>query len=373
MQFKISKSEFLKSLNLVAKAASTTTPMPSLCGIKIEATGDSITMIASDSNISIKSTLYVSEEENELSIIEEGVCVIDYRYIVEIVRKLDGKTITLEIMDGTLIKITGGTSEFKLNGIPVNDYPEINFSISQNKFKFKPSILNEIVEQTSFACSDKETRPALTGVNLIAKDKKLYVNATDSYRLASKIIDIDEDLNFNITIPSKHLSEVSRSIQNEKEIEIAIDNQKIAFIFDNNIMLTRLIEDSYPDTSRLIPSSFTQTLTLSSKDLVNAIDRTSFIKSDGKNVVKMAIDSEYLTVTSSSQEIGSSFEKIAIISYTGNPLTISCSGKYLTDAIKALKSETVVMKFNGDIKPIIIAKPDDENILQLISPVRTYN
>lgn len=373
MQFKISKNEFLKSLNLVSRAASTNTPLPALSGIKIEVNDESVILTASDSNISIKSTLLKSDTKNELTITEKGICVVDFRYILEIARKINGNYISLEIMDGTLIKIEGGSSEFKLNGIPSDEYPEISFNLSDKKIKFKTKMLNDIVEQTSFACSDKETKPALTGVNLIAKNKVLHANATDSYRLASKNIELDEEFEFNITIPSKHLVDVTRSIQDESEVEISIDNQKIAFIFGNNIIQTRLIEDLYPDTSRLVPPSFAQTLIVNSKDILSAIDRTSFIKSDGKNVVKMSINSESMTITSSSQEIGSSFETISIIEYTGNPLNISCSGKYLNDAIKALKSEEIVMKFNGDIKPIVLTKKDDDSILQLISPVRTYN
>lgn len=373
MHFKISKSEFLKALNTTARAASTNTPLPALSGIKIIAETNDLILLASDSNISIKVSLLKSDAKNELEIYESGVCVIDARYILEIARKIDGNYITLEIMDGTLIKIKGGTSEFKLNGIPPHDYPEINFQTANQSFSFPTKIFSDIVEQTSFACSDNQTRPALTGVNLVVKDGKLIANATDSYRLASKTIDLDFAKEFNITIPCKHLIEIYRSISDEENVEVAIDNQKIAFTFENTIIQTRLIEDSYPDTSRLVPSSFAQVLELKSKDILNAIDRTSFIKSDGKNVVKMSIDSDSLTITSSSQEIGSSFETIAIISYSGNPLVISCSGKYLSDAIKALRSDVITMQFNGELKPIIINKKGDDSILQLISPVRTYN
>lgn len=373
MHFKISKNELLKALNTVARAASFNTPLPSLCGIKFEAYDDQLILVASDSNISIKVTL-TKDEENELVIYEDGICVIDSRYILDIVRKIDGKYINLEIMDGTLVKIEGGTSKFKLNSIPASDYPGISFNLSENKFKFKTTVFNEIVEQTAFACSDKETRPALTGVNLMIKDHKLYANATDSYRLASKTIELEEEnVDFNITIPAKYLNEVYRSIVNEEEIAISIDNQKIAFLFENTIIQARLIEDLYPDTSRLVPLTFAQELEINSSDLLKAIDRSSFIKSDGKNVVKLAVENNSLTITSSSQEIGSSFETIDIISYIGNPIQISCSGKYLTDAVKALKSDKIVLKFNGELKPIIIMNKDNDLTLQLISPVRTYN
>ena len=109
-----------------------------------------------------------------------------------------------------------------------------------------------------------------------------------------------------------------------------------------------------------------------SKELINAIDRSSFIKSDGKNIVKLSISSKGIDLNSSNQ-MGSSFDQISVISYEGNPLEISCSGKYLIDAIRAIDCENVLIKFSGELKPIIITDESDDSLIQLISPVRTYS
>lgn len=372
MNFKISKKELLNTLNLSNRAVSSTTPLPSLCGIKITVIPNSIIFTSSDSNISIRSSINVSDE-NTLSILEEGEIVIDAKYILEIVRKIDSDFVTIETIDGTLIKISGGNSEFKINGIDPNEYPQINFDIKDNNpFKIETNIFNEIINQTSFACSDKETRPILTGVNLKCENGILYVNATDSYRLASKSININNNSQFNITVPCKYLTEISHAIVNEKEVTVAIDKQKISFIFGNTIIDTRLLDDEFPDTSRLIPTNFTQILNIDSKTLLDAIDRTSFIKSDGKNVVKMKISQESIEITSSNQ-IGNSYEKLPIIKFEGSPLEISCSGKYLQDAIKAIDKEDITIKFSGELKPLIIQNNEENSLIQLISPVRTYN
>ncbi|MBR4485040.1 MAG: DNA polymerase III subunit beta, partial [Erysipelotrichaceae bacterium] len=197
--------------------------------------------------------------------------------------------------------------------------------------------------------------------------------ATDSYRLASKVLDIEADLNFNITIPSKYLNEICHAIAAEKEVTIAIDNQKISFIFGNSVIETRLLDDEFPDTSRLIPASFSQKLKVSAKELIRAIDRTLFIKADGKNTIKMSIDMDKLELTSTNQSMLSSFEKINVISYEGQPLEISCSGKYLQDALKAIDSDEVTINFSGELKPMVVKKEDDDSLIQLISPVRTYH
>ncbi|MBR5340482.1 MAG: DNA polymerase III subunit beta [Erysipelotrichaceae bacterium] len=372
MNFKISKKEFLDALSLSSRAISTTTPLPSLSGIKISASENSLVLVSSDSNISIRTSIN-NNDSNALIINEPGEIVLDSRYILEIVRKIDSDFINVETIDGTLVKIYGGNSEFKVNGMEANEYPNISFDVRDSApFKLETTLFNQIIDETAFACSDKETRPVLTGVNFSAKNKKLFANATDSYRLASKTIDIDRDLNFNITVPAKYLNEVYHSIAGEKEVTIAIDSQKISFIFGNTIIDTRLLDDEFPDTSRLVPTSFTQKLTVSSREMIRAIDRTLFIKSDGKNTIKMNIDADKIELTSSNQSMISSFEEIKVISYEGNPLEISCSGKYLQDAIKAIGSDEITINFSGELKPMVVKREGDDSLIQLISPVRTY-
>ena len=372
MNFKISKKEFLDSLTLSSRAISSTTPLPSLSGIKIEVTENSLILISSDSNISIKTAIN-NNDTNTLKINDSGEIVIDAKNLLEIVRRIDTDFINFEIIDGTLVRIYGGNSEFKVNGMRANDYPNINFNVNcENPFKLNTQTFIDLVNQTSFACSDKETRPVLTGVNFKASDNKLIVNATDSYRLACKTIELNQDQNFNITIPSKYLNEIVHSIFNEEEITIAIDNQKISFIFGNTIIDTRLLDDAFPDTSRLVPETFSQLLTISSKELIHAIDRNSFIKSDGKSIVKLNINSEKIEITAANQ-LSSSFETINVLKYEGDPLEISCSGKYLIDAIKAINSEEIIIKFSGELKPMIITEKENSNLIQLISPVRTYH
>ena len=373
MNFKIAKKEFLDALTLSSRAISSTTPLPSLSGIKITVNEDSLELVSSDSNISIKTVVKNEEDKNALVIEEKGELVLDARFLLEIVRKIDSDMISVETVDGTLVKIYGGNSEFKVNGMDAFEYPMISFDINkENSFKIETTVFNKLIDQTSFACSDKETRPVLTGVNLKASEGKLVANATDSYRLASKTLAIDEKQNFNITVPSKYLNEICHAIVNEKEVEIAIDNQKISFLFNDSIVETRLLDDEFPDISRLIPASFLQKLTVSAKELSRAVDRTSFIKADGKNTIKMSIDPEKIELTSTNQTMLSSFEKIAVISYEGSPLEISCSGKYLQDALKAVDSDVVTINFSGELKPMVIRKEDDDSLIQLISPVRTY-
>lgn len=373
MNFSISKSVLASSLNIVSKAISSVAPLPTLSGVKIDVSNDKLTLTGSDSNLSIKLDILANDETNNLTVYEDGSVVIDIHYISEIVRKLDGDIVTITTIDGTLMSIKGLNAEFKINGMRANDYPIIDFNYKPETFKLVTQTFEDIVRQTTFACSEKDIVPSLTGVNFVANGDILTCNASDSYRLSCKKINLESPQNFNIIIPAKTLNDISSILGEYLDFEVSIDDNNIFFITNKMIIRARLIEDAFRDVSKLLPDSFAQELEINARTLLNAVDRASFIKYEGKSLVKLEIFEDKIDITSYSQEIGSSHESLSLISYKGSPLKISCSGKYLSDAIKALRSEEIVLGFNGELRPIIIKKKDSDDIVQLISPVRSYN
>lgn len=371
MYFKVSKKAFLQGLATAARAISNYSPLPAFSGIKIVAEEKSLILTGSDSDISIQTTISASEECT-LQIHDMGSVVLESRYILEIVRKIDADQIELEMIDGTLTKISGKSAEFKINGMSAEDYPPIDFAKPAEIFSMSKELLKKIINQTSFAVSDKETRPVLTGVNLSCDGKLLQCVATDSYRLARKNIEIHDPVKFNITVPGKSLSEVYKTLENDGDVEIAVNDRKAQFIIDDTIIQTRLIDGVYPETSRLIPLSFDYELTMDTRDLLNAIDRASFIKSDGVSVIKFSLSENECVLSSKSLEVGSSTEILSSASFSGNALEISCNGKYVFDAIKALDGDLVKFSLCGEMKPFIIQSVSDDSVLQLVLPVRTY-
>ena len=371
MEFQINKNVLNSTLNIVNKAISQTAPIPSLSGVKIEVFEDKVTFIGSDADLSISKTLHTKDKDNELVIKETGTVVLDAKYISEIVRKIDGRSVKIEILDGTLTKITGVNATYRINGIRATDYPTISFDVGDTTYTMDTMTFEKICRQTTFACSDKETRPALMGVNFKADGDKLICSATNSFRLATKTINLNKELHFDITIPAKTLNNITSILDGNDEFAMAIDPNKISFVFDDTIIRARLIDNAFPDVSRLVPPSFSQTLVVNTKDLLDAAERTSFIKSEGKNVIKLTINSTTLNISSSSQEIGSSNEDLPVISFTGDPITISCSGRYMIDALKTITDNTVVINFSGELRPIVIKAQDDSSLIQIISPVRS--
>ena len=371
MYFKISKRDFLQALSTAARAISNYSPLPAFSGIKIEAKTDRLILTGSDSDISIQTQLCKSED-CLLQINDLGAVVLESKYILEIVRKIDADQIEVELVDGTLTKISGKSAEFKINGMNAQDYPLIDFAKPAESFTISAELLKKVINQTSFAVSDKETRPVLTGVNFMCDGSSLQCVATDSYRLAKKTIHLKNSAKFNITVPGKSLAEVVKTLDGDQDVEIAVNVRKAQFMIGDTIIQTRLIDGVYPETNRLIPLSFDYELTMDIKDLLGAIDRASFIKSDGVSVIKFTLSEDACVLSSKSLEVGSSTETLSTASFTGSPLEISCNGKYVFDALRSLEGDLVKLSLCGEMKPFIIQAVGDDSILQLVLPVRTY-
>ena len=144
------------------------------------------------------------------------------------------------------------------------------------------------------------------------------------------------------------------------------------FKINNTIISTRVISGIYPDTSKLIPSSFDNKLSTLANEFVSAIDRASLLSNDRNNIVKLSLNTDKVEISSRSQEIGSVVEKIPNYGYEGGKLDISFSAQYISDAIKAIGSNDVEICLNGEMKPFVIKNKEDDSVIQLVLPVRTY-
>lgn len=369
MNFKIKRTTLLHSLSKTTKAVSIRSPLPVLTGIKFDLQTDQLILTGSDSDITIQTTI---EKNEDLEIYEVGSVVLSAKYILEIVRKIDSEWISIEIIDGLLTRIEGSNSEFNLNGTNTIDYPRIDLSKSGTHFLLNSLMLKEIISQTKFAASDKETKPILTGINFKAKDGFLECVATDSYRLAKKIVPLEKDVSFNITIPQKSLDEISKIIEKDISIDVYVSDRKVLFIFDSNIIQTRLIDGSYPDTSRLIPTDELYKLEVDATLLLTAINRVSLLSNEQNNIIKLELSSEKVVLSSFMQEIGSVEENLIDAFYKGEPLQISFSSKYASEAIRSFNATKIRISFTGTMKPFIIKELDQENVIQLVLPVKTY-
>ena len=371
MKFVIKKSILLENLLNTSKAISSKNLIPILTGIKFDLLEDGLYLSASDSDISIRTFI---EKSKITEVVQTGSIVISGKYIVEIIRKLPDTDITIEVVDGynMIIQTTG--SEFNLNGIDPNEFPNLDLEETKNPIVLNPVVFKNIINKTFFATSLSETRPLLTGINFKLDGEILEVIATDSYRLAREQINLKEkyENDFNLVIPGKNLLELARILEDDKEnVYLHIFNNKVLFKYKNIIFLSRLISGTYPVSSNIIPNNFRIDIECNYGDLYDMIDRASLLTSDkDKNTIKLVLHNRELIISSNSPEIGKVEEKINIDN--DSEMSISFSSKYMLEAIKSFNSEKIHILMNDDNSPIIVKSDKEVSLIQLVLPIKTY-
>ncbi|WP_337969513.1 DNA polymerase III subunit beta [Virgibacillus salexigens] len=378
MKFVIQRDQLIASVQNVMKAISSRTVIPILTGIKIEARQDGITLTGSDSDISIES--YIPAEENgnvNIEQIEEGSIVLQAKYFPDIVRKLPEKTIEIHSDENLKVTIRSGKAEFNLNGQDAGEYPQLPKLQTDDSFELPIDLLKSLIKQTVFAVSTMETRPILTGVNMKLENQTLTFSATDSHRLASRTIPVSEANNefSNVVVPGKSLNELNKILDDtEEKVEISVTSNQILFRTKHLNFLSRLLDGNYPETSRLIPDQSKTVLYVKTKELLSTIDRASLLaKEERNNVVRLTTQGNQLVeIASNHPEVGNVTEEVSIASMEGEELKISFSSKYMMDALKAIEYDEVKIEFTGAMRPFIIRPANEDSILQLILPVRTY-
>lgn len=373
MKLKIKKELLLDGLNKVSKALSSKNLVPVLAGIKFELSEKGLQLTASDNDITIQ--VFIDKTE-EMNIEKEGSIIIQGKYILDIVRKLPDEFINIEVIDELKITIYTDNSEFNLNGIDKNEYPNIALDLSKSPLAINSRIFRSIISQTSFASSNDESRPILTGINFKIFGNTMECNSTDSYRLARRIINLNNTVedNYNIVIPSKNLLELIKIMDDsDDDIELHIFNNKVLIKYQNILFQSRLISGTYPNTANLLPDEFMLNIKVNVSELYNVIDRASILTSDKeKNIVTFEINGEKLYVRSNSAEIGRVEEKMNIEKNNNENLKISFVAKYMMEALKSFEDDQVEISFVGEVKPIILKSNKDEGLTQLVLPIRTY-
>ncbi len=372
MRFTINKNELLKGLLIASRAIGSKSVLPTLLGFKLEMGNNGLEITASNDDIAIWTLIPPTKEDKEIiRNYSFGTTLINAHLLTEVVRKMDGEEISIEIIDDRVAKIDDGNTNFQLNCQTADEYPDIDLEKGENTFNVSCADLTKLVETTAFAALDKNTRPILTAINLRGEDGHLTATATDSARLSRKIVSIDESIRFSANVPAKTLIEVTRLFENIPEVEIAASGSKIIFSFGNTIVKSRLIAGDYPVSNSIIPSNFNYRLSIGASALLNAIDRVSILVTDRAAVVKLTMSSNGVEVSSSSDQFGSGAETIDSVQYQGERLEVAFNALFVTQAVKALCSDDVELKFIGEMKPFVVVNPNDDSTVELITPMRT--
>ncbi len=372
MKFTIDKKILLDNLVNVTRAISTKNVIPILNGIKMDLTEEGLYLTASDSELTIKTFIETKDIKHVDTL---GSIIIQSKFILDIIRKLPGEVVNFEIRDGLKIRIYTDGSEYNLNCLNPVEYPQIRLEEVKEPYIIKSSLFKTIINQTVFAISTQELRPLLTGLNLKITGDILECIATDSYRLAKKIVKLDKASNdeINIVIPGKNIQELDKILDDEEDLEMHIFNNKVVFKYKNITFQSNLLAGTYPNTNNLIPTEFSYMINVDLHKYYDAIDRAALLtQSKDKNIVKMTVNNNEMTINSFASEIGKVEEKLVIESNNSTNLDISFSARYMMEALRTFKDEQILILLNGEVKPIVIKSVNDESLIQLILPIKTY-
>jgi len=375
MKFSIHQAVLLNLIQTVSKAVATRTTKQVLSGILIDVQSSKLTMTAYDLELGIQDTINVTED-NGLIVSEEGSIVLPARFFLDVVRKLPSQDVFIEVNNNYMTEIKSGGAEFHLHGIDYAEFPRLPIFNRSQVLEIPSGQLKILIQSTSFAASNSEVRPILTGVHVQLSDQCLLFTATDGLRLAKQqfILTTATDTNWNAVLPSKSLTELGKVLPDDNEIIIKVEFTEThsMFLIGHTKYYTRLIDGAYPDTSRLIPCDSKTNVTIAVQVIAGAIDRAALIARDRDNhQVRLEVQQGQITLSSSSPEIGNVSEVVQSSLQQGEDLSIAFNAKYVLDALKTILEDESVISFNGTTQPFVIRSIANSNGLQLISPVLT--
>lgn len=365
MKFTCQQQTLMKALNTVSKAVSAKTTIPTLKGILIETASDSLVLTASDLDLSIRTRI-------EASVEEEGSAVVTAKLLSDIVRKLPNEELTL-FDEGVNINIKTLSSEFKVICMPVEEFPEVYKKEDANDtLVFNRELFMDMVRKTAFAASMDESKGVLTGILTEVSPDSISMVAIDGFRLAYVREEARGERDKKFIVSARIMNDIRKIISDEDEecdVIVSFGAKKTTFSIGNTIVIIRLMEGEFLDYNNIIPKdSFTRAV-IGREVLLESIERASLLAREGKNnLIRMSIVNNLLTITSRSDE-GNVKEEI-VIEKDGNDIEIGFNSKYVLDVLKAIDDEEVQFNFKSGVDPAIVTSVNGDEYKYLILPVR---
>ncbi len=346
----------------VSKALSIKSANPVLEGIKLVAQSDTLTLTATDNELTI-------EKKIKADVLMEGETVVVGKYFVDFTKKLEKEQVELcRLFDGQL-QIKYSDSESELQVFDVESFPKIAKEELENYFEIKKNDFKSLVERTVLACSTDESRPILKGVLFEIKDNLLTGVALDGFRMSVVKKPVVSSGNFSAIIPARTLNEIVKLLEKEESIKIFIQKNTLLVESDNTVIFSRLIEGEFVKYSHILPTNFENVVTVQKDTLLNSIERASIVaKNDKYNIVKFDIKEESMNIIAKS-EVGTVNETVSV-NLKGKDMLIAFNGKYIMEYLKTVSDSFVNINLNTPIDPCIISSINNEEFLYLILPVR---
>ena len=368
MHITFPKANLQKAINVLQKVSQNKTSSNLPGAIYMTTKNGQVELQGNDFELGIRLTI-------DGDIKEPGTLVVGSRYFQELIRKLPGDTIELyKPEDGNSLTITSGSSEFNLVTLHPDDFSLVEQIHDQDHVNIDSFAMKELIDLTNYAAATDEDRPVFTGALLEIKENEVTMVATDTHRMAVKKITIDEPATtpMRAIIPTKTLAEVSRLLptDNPAMINIIWNRTQIVFNFESIYIISRLIEGTYPEYEKVIPSQFDSSAVIDLREFAGAVDRVSLLAKDiSYNVIRYDWAESNVTLSTQNTEIGMAKEDVAV-EFKGTPFTISFNGRYISDILRHSTGDNIhlLLKQNG---PVVIRQDNNPNYTYVVTPVRT--
>ena len=371
MKLSIERATLLKAVSQAQSVVERRNTIPILANVLIEAEGDSVSFRATDLDIEVVDKAPAMVER-------AGATTVSAVMLHEIVRKLpDGALVSLTDDPRTgRLTVEAGRSTFALATLPREDFPVMASSEYQTNFGAKAGMLRRLFEKSKFAISTEETRYYLNGVYLhVAEGEEgrvLRCVATDGHRLAR----IDAPLPPGaegmpgVIVPRKTVNELRKLLEDEEaDIAISVSETKVRFATSEIALTSKVIDGTFPDYTRVIPTGNTKRLEVDASEFAKAVDRVATVSSERSRAVKLILEEDKVTLTVNSPDSGMAQEEL-VVAYGDERLEIGFNAKYLLEIASQIDRENAVFLLNASGDPALVREGSDTSAVYVGMPMR---
>jgi len=370
MKVTVERAELLKSLAHVHRVVERRNTIPILANVLMRTDPRGLALRATDLDIEVVETI-------SAEVAQEGATTVPAHTIYDIVRKLpEGAQVQIETSgDRGTLTVRAGRSRFALQTLPETDFPDLAAGEMTHRFTLAAGELKRLVDKTQFAISTEETRYYLNGIYLHVVDAGgpvLRAVATDGHRLAQAQTASPAGASGmpGIIVPRKAVAEIQRLAENaEQEVTVELSTAKIRVSLDRVVLTSKLIDGTFPDYGRVIPTGNDKTLIVDKADFASAVDRVSTVASERGRAVKLSIGDGKLTLSVTNPDSGSATEEIEV-EYAAEPIDIGFNSRYLLDITSQIEGSTAELKLADPGSPTLVQDPDKRGALYVLMPMR---
>ena len=367
MKFSTSKLELQKALQKLSKATPTRSTLPILNCVLVNVSADQTILRTTDLEITIQVEIASSYEE-------KGSAALPLKTLLEITNELPDVRLTISVDTNYKTTIETEVGKYDLMGKPPEEFPATPNQKHKKTISIKGTVLKEIIESTLFAVSQDELKPALTGVLFKFSENSFTAVSTDGHRLVKyeRSDFLTETLEEEIIIPKKFLSFLSTQLSNGG-INLSIGESFITAQLQKDIIITKIIDEKFPDYNSVIPKDNNKTFLIDKKVLLGAIRRVAIFSNKSTHQVALSLNKDESFVTTEDPEKSSKAKEHIVGEFNGEEITIGYNSEYLKDIVSHVSGETVEIKLNNPVSAALFEEsPKRENVknVMLLMPIR---